>query len=253
MYAWTDHGRPPALGDVLRRCTDSSVMATGRGSEDGRLVRERGRRRPRRVRPHRGGDRPVRRTDGCRCWSGPGDDAAVLRAPDGGWWPRPTCWSRAGTSAGTGPRPRDVGRKAAAQNLADVAAMGARPTALLVGLAVPPDLPAAWPPSSPTGCGTSATRSAAAVVGGDVVRSDVLVLAVTALGDLQGRDAGDCAPARGRATWSRTPAGWAGPLPGWPCCRAGSARPGRWWRRTAGPQPPYEHGPARCRARAPPR
>jgi len=38
----------------------------------------------------------------------------------------------------------DVGVKAAAQNLADVAAMGATATALLVGLATPGDLPVDW-------------------------------------------------------------------------------------------------------------
>lgn len=38
----------------------------------------------------------------------------------------------------------DVGRKAAAQNLADIAAMGAVPTALLLGLVVPADLPVTW-------------------------------------------------------------------------------------------------------------
>ena len=37
--------------------------------------------------------------------------------------------------------PEQVGRKAAAANLADIAAMGAVPTALLVGLACPPDTP----------------------------------------------------------------------------------------------------------------
>ena len=40
--------------------------------------------------------------------------------------------------------PYDIGRKAAAQNLADVVAMGAVPTSLLVGLAAPPDLAAFW-------------------------------------------------------------------------------------------------------------
>ena len=40
--------------------------------------------------------------------------------------------------------PVDIGVKAAAQNLADVAAMGATPTGLLVGLAAPGDLPADW-------------------------------------------------------------------------------------------------------------
>src|SRR6478736_323276 len=68
---------------------------------------------------------------------GPGDDAAVLAAPDG----------RVVATTDTlvhGPDFRlawssafDLGWKAAAVNLADVAAMGARPTALLVALAMP--------------------------------------------------------------------------------------------------------------------
>lgn len=76
---------------------------------------------------------------------GPGDDAAVVAAPDrrvvastdilleGRHFRRD--WSTA----------YDVGRKAAAQNLADIAAMGAVPTALLLGLVVPAELPATWP------------------------------------------------------------------------------------------------------------
>ena len=38
----------------------------------------------------------------------------------------------------------DVGHKAAARSLADLAAMGAEPSALLVALAAPPDLPVVW-------------------------------------------------------------------------------------------------------------
>src|SRR5579875_3593376 len=71
---------------------------------------------------------------------GPGDDAAVVAAPDGrvvvstdvlvdGRHFRRD-WSSAA----------DIGVRAAAANLADVAAMGAHPTALTVGLAAPPDL-----------------------------------------------------------------------------------------------------------------
>ena len=63
----------------------------------------------------------------------------------------------------------DVGHKAAAQNLADVAAMGARPTALLVGLAAPADLPVAWALGLADGLAAEAARAGAAVVGGDVV------------------------------------------------------------------------------------
>ena len=86
------------------------------------------------------------------------------------------------TSVATGLRPRTL-HKAAAQNLADVAAMGAAPTALLVGLGAPPI-------SRPTGCSgwpmgwrnasCWARRSWVATQ----VRSELIVVSVTALGDL---------------------------------------------------------------------
>ncbi|MBK5306720.1 MAG: thiamine-phosphate kinase [Frankiaceae bacterium] len=119
---------------------------------------------------------------------GPGDDAAVVAAPDGrvvatidvlveGVHFRRD-WSTA----------YDVGRKAAAASLADVAAMGARGTALLVGLASPPDLPVAWSLELTDGLRDEAKLVGAPVVGGDVVRSETLVISVTALGDLEGRE-----------------------------------------------------------------
>ena len=75
---------------------------------------------------------------------GIGDDAAVLAAPDGrvvattdflleGRHFRRD-WSGAA----------DVGHKAAARSLADLAAMGAEPSALLVALAAPGELPVSW-------------------------------------------------------------------------------------------------------------
>jgi thiamine-monophosphate kinase len=118
---------------------------------------------------------------------GPGDDAAVVAAPDG----RVVATTdvlvegvhfRRDWSSGY-----DVGRKAAAANLADVAAMGGVGTALLVGLAAPADLPVAWALDLTDGLRDEAAVVGAAVVGGDVVRSAVLVVSVTALGDLQGR------------------------------------------------------------------
>jgi thiamine-monophosphate kinase len=81
----------------------------------------------------------------------------------------------------------DVGRKAAAANLADVAAMGATGTALLVGLAAPPEMPVAWALGLADGLRDEADLVGAVVVGGDTVRSDRLVVSVTALGDLSGR------------------------------------------------------------------
>ena len=77
-------------------------------------------------------------------WSGSATTRRSWPPPTAGWWPARTSCSRAATSAGTGPAPADVGRKAAARSLIDVAAMGAVPTGLLVALAAPPDLPVSW-------------------------------------------------------------------------------------------------------------
>lgn len=119
---------------------------------------------------------------------GIGDDAAVVRAPDrrvvattdllveGRHFRRE--WSG----------PFDIGSKAAAQNLADVAAMGASPSALLVGLAAPGDLAVAWAQDLVRGLAQECARAGAAVVGGDVSSADSVMLAITALGDLSGRD-----------------------------------------------------------------
>jgi thiamine-monophosphate kinase len=82
----------------------------------------------------------------------------------------------------------DIGCKAAAQNLADVAAMGASPTALLVGLAAPGDLATSWAQDLARGLGEESGRAGAAVVGGDVSSADSVMLAIAALGDLAGRD-----------------------------------------------------------------
>lgn len=81
----------------------------------------------------------------------------------------------------------DVGVKAAARSLADIAAMGAVNTALLVALATPGTLPARWAADLAAGLASEATRAGAGVVGGDTARAEVITLSVTALGDLQGR------------------------------------------------------------------
>lgn len=120
---------------------------------------------------------------------GPGDDAAVLACPDGrvvvttdmlveGRHFRRD-WSDAA----------DIGHKAAAENLADIAAMGAVPTALVVALALPPETEVAWVDAFLGGLLGESRRAGAALVGGDLVRGDAVVVTVTAFGDLQGRDA----------------------------------------------------------------
>jgi len=81
----------------------------------------------------------------------------------------------------------DVGVKAAARSLADIAAMGAVSTALLVALAAPGTLPARWAAELADGLAAEAARAGAGVVGGDTARADLVLLSVTALGDLTSR------------------------------------------------------------------
>ena len=120
---------------------------------------------------------------------GPGDDAAVIAAPSGSVVVTTDTLVhgpdfRLAWSSGY-----DLGWKAAAVNLADVAAMGARPTALLVALAVPRDLRLSFVERLADGFreACAALAPGCAVVGGDLTVSDVLTVAVTALGDLEGR------------------------------------------------------------------
>jgi thiamine-monophosphate kinase len=81
----------------------------------------------------------------------------------------------------------DVGHKAAARSLADCAAMGAEPSALLVALAAPPGLPVSWAQELAGGLAAECARAGASVIGGDTARADSVLLAVTGLGDLGGR------------------------------------------------------------------
>jgi thiamine-monophosphate kinase len=81
----------------------------------------------------------------------------------------------------------DIGHRAAAANLADIAAMGAVPTALLVALCVPPDLDPRWVDQLTDGIAAETESVGAAVVGGDISASPVIVIAATALGNLDRR------------------------------------------------------------------
>jgi thiamine-monophosphate kinase len=80
-----------------------------------------------------------------------------------------------------------VGHRAAAANLADIAAMGGVPTALLVAFCAPPSLDVRWAEELADGLAAEASLVGASVVGGDMSSSPTLTVAVTALGDLGGR------------------------------------------------------------------
>jgi thiamine-monophosphate kinase len=120
---------------------------------------------------------------------GPGDDAAVVAAPSGTVVATTDTMVRGRDWLDEWSGARDVGRKVVAQNLADIAAMGAVPTALLVALMADPDTPVDWCVELAAGIADAAAEAGAEVVGGDVSAAGEgqLVVALTALGDLRGR------------------------------------------------------------------
>jgi len=120
---------------------------------------------------------------------GPGDDAAVLRAPDGRFVVTCDMMIQGPDFRLAWSTPHDLGWKAAATNLSDVAAMGARPTALVVAIAAPPSTPISVILGIADGLrdGCEALAPGCGVVGGDLSASDALTLSITAFGDLEGR------------------------------------------------------------------
>lgn len=78
--------------------------------------------------------------------------------------------------------PAQVGARAAAQNLADIAAQGGRPTALVVAVTVPDDLESGWLEEMVRGFAGQVAPTGAGVVGGDLSGGEELTIAVTALG-----------------------------------------------------------------------
>ena len=173
---------------------------------------------------------------------GPGDDAAVVATADGRVVASTDLlvegrhfrrdWSTA----------EDVGHKAAARAFSDIAAMGAAPTALLVGFAAPGQLELTWVDGLMAGLSEECAQVEAAVVGGDVTAAEQITIAITALGDLGGRapvtlggaNPGDVVAVCGRLGWAA----------------AGFAVLGRGFRSPVQvvaahrrPEPPYFEGP----------
>src|SRR5262249_12744861 len=115
---------------------------------------------------------------------GIGDDSAVLAAPDGNVVASVDFLLegrhfRLEWSSGY-----DVGVKAAARGLADIAAMGATPTALLIAPALPESIPAQWALDFASGVAAECGRAGAGVAGGDTAAADSVIVSVTALGSL---------------------------------------------------------------------
>jgi thiamine-monophosphate kinase len=180
---------------------------------------------------------------------GPGDDAAVVAAADG----------RVVVSTDTLVENRhfrrdwssaeDVGHKAAARAFSDISAMGARPTALVVGLATPGALELTWVDGLMSGLQAECAQADAAIVGGDVTAADSVMLSVTALGDLDGRApvtqggarAGELVAVCGRTGWAAA---------GFAVLSRGFRSPVQVVAAHRRPEPPYPQGPAAALAGA---
>ena len=121
---------------------------------------------------------------------GPGDDAAVLAAPDGRYVVTTDMMVHGPDFRWGWSEPYDLGWKAAATNLSDVAAMGAVPTALVVAIAAPADTRVSELEAIADGLreACEALAPGCGVVGGDLSVSGTFTIAVTAFGDLEGRD-----------------------------------------------------------------
>ncbi|MEH2272604.1 MAG: thiamine-phosphate kinase [Nostoc sp.] len=80
--------------------------------------------------------------------------------------------------------PEDAGWRAAAANLSDLAAMGASPLGITVGLGLPGEVRVSWIERLYQGMTECLQKYNTPIVGGDVVRSPVTTLAITAFGQV---------------------------------------------------------------------
>jgi thiamine-monophosphate kinase len=163
------------------------------------------------------------RLQGAPALLGPGDDAALVAAPDGRFvitvdtlvqdqdfrleWPN-----------GYRARGYDVGWKSAAQNLSDVNAMGAEATSAVISLTLPPDTPVSWVEDLADGFAAAVRQLGAgrcSIAGGDLGRGSEVAITAAVTGSLDGRDpvlrsgalAGDVVAVCGRL--GHAAAGWA--------------------------------------------
>lgn len=116
---------------------------------------------------------------------GTGDDAAVIDSSG------PTVISTDTAVEGRHFRldwtdPRTIGARAVVAAVADVAAMGGRPTGVVVSIAAPAETPVAVITEINAGIIESAHAHGARLLGGDLVAAEQIVLTITAIGVLDG-------------------------------------------------------------------
>lgn len=140
---------------------------------------------------------------------GPGDDAALLRIKQGHVVVSTDLLVEGRHFRRDWVSGYDVGRRAAAQNLSDINAMGGTAHSLTVGLAAPAELPVAWALDFARGFAEECALVGASVVGGDLTRASEIVIAVTVIGAVtqapvlrSGARPGDVLALAGRQGWS---------------------------------------------------
>ncbi len=83
--------------------------------------------------------------------------------------------------------PADIGHRAMASNLSDIAAMGARPVLATVALGIPPGTNEAWLLACYRGMAALGGAHGLRIVGGDIVRASTLTLSLTLVGEVSAR------------------------------------------------------------------
>lgn len=81
--------------------------------------------------------------------------------------------------------PEDAGWRAVAANLSDLAAMGAKPLGITVGLALGGDVAVSWVERLYEGMTQCLQTYNTAIIGGDVCKSSVITVAITAFGQVE--------------------------------------------------------------------
>lgn len=119
---------------------------------------------------------------GERTLLGIGDDCAQIAAPEGSFIATTDVIVEDEHFRRDWSSPEQIGARAAAQNLADIAAMGGRCSGLVVAVATSGDTEVDWLMSIVEGLAERARAAGAGVVGGDLSAGDRLVLSVTTFG-----------------------------------------------------------------------
>lgn len=140
---------------------------------------------------------------------GPGDDAGVVSV-DGAVVVSTDVMNEHVHFRNDWSSPSDIGHRCVAAGLADIEAMGAVPTAIVIALSMPKQTEVSWVDRFVEGVTEECARAHVSLVGGDLSTASAISIAVTALGETRGRSvigrngarAGDVVAYKGRLGWA---------------------------------------------------